>query len=820
VLALAQGALAPSALPRVCVVVLMLLALGGLALAIGPSPVPPAEVRKAAPPPADEPRPLVDRHGDPLPEGALARLGTVRLRQSAPVSQGVLARDGKTLVTAGHDGIVRLFDARDGKQLRDFAVHAHPYSIALSADAKQVACSTNARGVQIYDARTGKQLQSLPLAKGQQAENPFFYSLAFSPDGTILAGITDNKTHVWKLSDGQLLHELPSEDRYGLFHSICFSDDGKRLGIGGAEPRVWDVTTGKVVARFADRKVRAYCATLSGDGKTLAVGYEDGRIYLYNTRTGKADHVLPGHEHHSNVNALAFSGDGKALFSVGLSDQSLRQWDVESGKQALTLPIETYDGLNVTVSKDGKTLAAVGNNYVAHVWHAKKSDKGGPAWQALSVAEAHQSLVTMLGFSADSKTLASAGPFGPARLWDVPSGKQVAVRGGQADRILRLACSSDGKSLVLVGSDFAVRWCDPRTAEVRLSRRWTAESLPQAIGFRDGKTLMAGFSGEKLHLAQMDPQEKPRSLEGHEKCISRVGFSSDGRVLASASFQNPTVFVWDAATGRRLHKIEAHVSDAMAVSDRFLAVESGQVDVYELATAKRLVRLDKGEGRVTAMAFSPDGRWLATAEKDRLIRVWETATWKPVARFRGHGAEVEALAISPDGRVLASGSADTSILLWDLTDRFAEGARQRLTPRRLDDLWADLGGEDAWKARLAVWALARSPKESVPFLIGRVGARKADPKRIDKLIADLDDDDSDVRVRATRELQSLGWSAAPAMRKALKTTESAEVKLRLLVSLGLLDSEEGRLRRLRGLVALEYAGTPEAREALKAVEKE
>jgi hypothetical protein len=108
----------------------------------------------------------------------------------------------------------------------------------------------------------------------------------------------------------------------------------------------------------------------------------------------------------------------------------------------------------------------------------------------------------------------------------------------------------------------------------------------------------------------------------------------------------------------------------------------------------------------------------------------------------------------------------------------------------------------------------------VPYLSLRLGAKRADPKRIARLIVELDDDDSDVRAGATRELRSLGIAAAPAMRKALSTTDSAEVKLRLRLCLGLLDSDNAKLRRLRALAVLEYAGTPQARRVLEVLQKE
>ncbi len=427
-----------------------------------------------------------------------------------------------------------------------------------------------------------------------------------------------------------------------------------------------------------------------------------------------------------------------------------------------------------------------------------------------------------LSFSADGKRLGTGGK--EPRIWDLSTGKLLARFTGHKSPVRCSALSPDGKSLVLAGQNQQVRWCDPRTGEVQRSSRWKPDSHPRCIGFHAGKTLVAGYNGESLHLAEMDPGARVYPLRGHKGFLQVLAFSADGRTLASASGRE--AFLWDAATGRRKGKAEktdetgwANYALALSPGGNLLAAAAEvRVPIWDLEKGKLLIVLSGHPHRVSALAFSPDGRWLASGCGDHVVRLWETATWKLAGTFKGHAARMVGLAFSPDGRVLASGSDDTSILLWDLTGS-ARGPAGPLSAQRLDDLWAELG-EDPPRARRALWALARSPRESVPHLSVRLGAKKVDAKRIDRLIVELDDDDFDVRVGAMRQLQSLGCTAAPAMRKALKTTDSAEVKLRLLRCLGPLDSEQGRLRRLRGMAALEYAGTAQARAALEVLRRE
>ncbi len=824
VLALAEGVLSTTLVPHIHLVVLALLALGGLILGVGIASTPPrVEVRKAAPPvpPIEEAMPKVDRHGDALPEGALARLGTVRFRHGASIIHIALSRDGNVLATGGADGIVRLWDTRTGKLIREFNPGMHIYAVALSPDASRLACSTTQGDVRTFDVQTGKAQTRDPQSTRKQGERLVFTSLAISPNGKLLAGVAEGTTYVWRLADAERIHAFTSKASVGQMRVLSFSADGKLLGTGGDEPAVWDLTTGKRRVHFEDRKSHTRCTALSPDGKLMAVGYDDGNLTLWDTTTGKAKSVLSGKMRQTSVSGLAFTGDGKTLFSTGQHDESVHQWDVNSGKEVRTLPIDSEDGQNVAVSADGKTLAVAGGNHAARVWKAEL----GFALEELAFSEAHQSQVMHLAFSPDGKTLASTSWHGPARLWDVPSRRQIASQIGHAYGIYTLAFASDNKSLVFSCRDHKVRWCHPRTGALERTLPWGQESYPFAIGFLDGKTLVAGYSQKSVHLVGMGQKAELRPLKGDDHSVSQIRISPDGRTLVTSSHDDKTILVRDTATGQQTRKITGVIASwalALSADGKYLAAgESHLVRIWDLTTGKEHAPITSHPHRIVSLAFSRDGRWLASSCEDLTVRLWETESGLQAGLFRGHLSQAKGLAFSPDGHILASGSDDTSILLWDVSDRFMKDRPAKLTRQQLDSLWVDLA-EDATKARHAIWTLARSPKESVPFLLGRLVVEPVDPKHVAKLITDLDDDTFDVRLRATKALQSLGEAAGPAMRKALATTPSAEVKLRLRHALGLLDkvkAEQKRLRILRAIAALEYAGTQEARRMLEAVQE-
>jgi hypothetical protein len=203
------------------------------------------------------------------------------------------------------------------------------------------------------------------------------------------------------------------------------------------------------------------------------------------------------------------------------------------------------------------------------------------------------------------------------------------------------------------------------------------------------------------------------------------------------------------------------------------------------------------------------------------IRLSAVGTSKEFGRFTGHVAEVTSLDISPDGGRLVSGSADSTGLIWDLKDVLAAkpGPARSLQPEELECLWAALAGADAAKAYRAMEELEGAPPQAVPLLrrhLTPAGPGDAPVRR--RLIADLDSDQFAVREQATRKLEEQGESAEPALRNALKSRPSLEVRQRVERLLGRLSKAVPSaevLRGLRSVELLERLGTPAAQGVLK-----
>jgi hypothetical protein len=207
---------------------------------------------------------------------------------------------------------------------------------------------------------------------------------------------------------------------------------------------------------------------------------------------------------------------------------------------------------------------------------------------------------------------------------------------------------------------------------------------------------------------------------------------------------------------------------------------------------------------------------------DPTVCLWEVATGELRCSFQGNGGRVLSLAFSKDGRRLASGSANTTAIIWDLIDPANRGRPDRLTVQDLEAGWADLAAEDGAKAYQALVLLVAAPAQSVPFLAGHL--RPVPPgttrqrQHVEDLITALDSDDFSARDKASQELESLHEEAEPILRQRLQGQPSPEVRQRLtslLKKLEGLPEVRERLRSRRALEALERIGDARARQVLR-----
>lgn len=281
-----------------------------------------------------------DLLGDPLPQEALARMGTARAEDKIPqnfprplsLRGAVLSSDGKVLATYGEPADpkagrpIQIWDAKTGKHLRELAGDEWPIrALAMSSDGKTIVSSSfdisEGTGLtQIWDAETAKSRHIIPGGGN---------FVRFTEDGGTFWLIVRDKLLVYSAQTGQEVRRF-----LGPNITLDISADGRFvLGISHTRDsvlRMYDVNTHKELLRLEASEEAPRLAKFSPDGRTIAVIDNGVSVRVWEVATGRLVHQLIGHE--GRVFALAFSPDGRFLVTGGL-DKTLRTWELATGKE-------------------------------------------------------------------------------------------------------------------------------------------------------------------------------------------------------------------------------------------------------------------------------------------------------------------------------------------------------------------------------------------------------------------------------------------------------------------------------------------------------
>lgn len=467
----------------------------------------------------------------------------------------------------------------------------------------------------------------------------------------------------------------------------------------------------------------------------------------------------------------------------------------------------------VCYSPDGKSLVMSGDEqFGSSLWDLSARKQLTPTFRRLAGS----------CFMPEGKVAVISAFLNGVAFWDVASEKRIrSWTWNKEEEVVSVAVSPDGAAIAVVTFSH-IHANDPKGSHrAFVIHLWDVKANKERLAIRD--------------------PEKYRGIPGD------IGFgvkdvpvfSPDGKVLATTTRQ-PTIRLWDVASGKELRKLEGHQDTVSCVAfspdGRLLAsgasgCDPGEVDrrilIWDVQTGEKVGTLDGHEKSVLSVAFSPDGWLLASSSEDDTIRIWELATGKEILRFRDGKRTAFCVTFSPNGGNLATAMSGGIALIWDLAPRGGrEGTEERPDRQSLSEKWELLAGRDSLAAYRTIHALSATPKETVAFLREYLRlATREDTERIPQLIDDLDNAKLPVRQAATKELERIGAVAAGPLRERLAQKPSVELRRRIDLLLDALDQDyttpsPETLRGIRSVWVLERIGNDDARKLLEALAKQ
>ncbi|KAH7339143.1 WD40-repeat-containing domain protein [Rhizoctonia solani] len=603
-------------------------------------------------------------------------------------------------------------------------------ALALSSDAKYVACASDDFKVQVWDVRNG-----VPAISPFEGHTAAINSLSFSSEGShIASGSSDRTIRVHHLSGSEPM--IFRKSGVGApIKSVSFSPNGKYIvsGADNSEILLWNVEKHSPISnssQFRGHTSSVNSVAFSPDGQSIASGSSDCTIRIWSSPEGQPKFQLIDrsgsnvHGHIDPISSVGFSPDGLRIVSASI-DSTIRVWETQSGK-LITGPFEgPCQIVAAAFSDDGTRVISASQDCTIQTWNAHcgvlsdnatRDDKYaitaveiGPNGQQIvtgcsdgtirlwnsrdgaadqSPLRGHSGAVRTLAWSPDNSIIASGSDDHSIRVWDLQKeagGPAISPLLGHEDWVWSVSFSPDGTKIVSGSNDCTIRVWSTFTGELLLG---PLQGLPDPVSIAvfssDGASIISGSNNSVIRIHKVDGGIKVFEKSFGEQ--STRGISLTARVVQSkvadpvvaalssdetpttSGPKRPTIRTWSIANGTGIHEAGA-AKEPSLTSPIVRSKATGLLQSNVARSKKAITEANHPTHSLdfTAVAFSFDTRQVAFGCGDCSIHVWNIAEHSPaVESLQGHTSPASSLAFSPDSTKLVSAAPDGTVRVWDV----------------------------------------------------------------------------------------------------------------------------------------------------------
>lgn len=584
--------------------------------------------------------------------------------------------DGRWVLSGSHDHTVKLWSIDNYEELRVLrgrVLEGHTDAVLdalFSPDEKLIVTASRDRTAKTWDFRTGRELQTF------EEGHSFLASAAvFFPDGKrLLTAAADNTVRMWDVGTGTQTLQL---EHAGRSAAVTLSHDQLWVLTGGDDKtaKLWNAETGSLIRSFKGHRAEVTSVAFSPDDRTLLTGDSNGHCRLWNRDTGEELRRLEGHTR--RIMSVGFLPDGARALSAS-GDNTVAQWDVATGREQTNLVLKHPDAvLDLAIAPDGKTALTSCADRVVRLWNIAKAEV---VWQ--TAAASFAGMVNSVAISPDGRRALTADSESRiVQIWEMSTGREIKrpVDRGELGPFLDLrthglslwsaSFAPDGNGILTVGGSDARLW-DAETGDERLS--FSPNGVVASASFSpDGKLLVTGSWDNSARIWDVETGKAVLKLtDEHTGYVNAAAFSPDGTQVLTGS-DDKTARLWDLKTGKSTRVFQGHTDRVWHVAfstdgSRILTSSADKTArLWETATGKELLQFRGHKWGVMCAMLSEDGTRVITGSEDNTARIWSVNTGETLKTLEGHTASVNSVAFAPDGARVLTGSRDNTAKLWD-----------------------------------------------------------------------------------------------------------------------------------------------------------